>query len=273
MKLPPGVTTVDAKDYIFAGASQSASDLPVLQFLDNSKTTVNSFTVGGAFPATKEFGAVAQGAGSTVEVTSGLTINNGVLAVNQQDGAQLVLDGTSLLENGGTLIGTSPSGLGTVTLDGTLTLDPVGHNTLDLEGVRATGSGAVVQRGENDITHVSKVNGLQFQIDGGALVIDNALPFDGTIGPAPGALNTQAIGVFGLVEVLGPALDTAAATFDTSSGVLSLFDGGGQYLGGLRFSGDASGLTLAVTSGLPTNFLSITDHPGGTGGSIPIAFT
>jgi hypothetical protein len=273
VKLPPGVTTVDAKDYIFAGASQSASDLPVLQFLDNSKTTVNSFTVGGAFPTPKEYGEVAQGAGSYVDVTSGLTVNNGVLTVAQQAGAQLVLDGSSLIENGGTLIGTSPGGQGTVTVNGTVTVAAIGSNTLDLEGVQATGSGAVIQRGENDITHVSKVNDLQFQIDGGALVIDNALPFDGTIGPAPGDPNTQAIGIFGLVEVLGPALSTSAATFDTSSGVLSLFDGGGQYLGGLRFSGDASGLTLAVTSGLPSNYLSITDHPGGSGGSIPIVFT
>jgi hypothetical protein len=136
-----------------------------------------------------------------------------------------------------------------------------------------TGHGAIIQRGENDITHVRNVDGVQFQIDGGALIIDNALPFDGTIGPAPGDPNTQAIGLFGLVEVLGDALNTASATFDTPTGILSLFDSGSQYLGGLRFSGDASGLALSVTTGLPTNYLSITDHPNGVGGSIPIAFS
>jgi hypothetical protein len=234
---------------------------------------VNSFSVGRSPPAATQYGAVKMGAGSVAEVTSGVNINNGVLTVDQQAGAQLVLDGTSLLSNGGSLIATSPGGQGTVTVNGTVTLDAVGHNTLDLDGVRVNGDGAVIQRGEDDMTHVHKVSGVQFQIDGGALVIDDALPFDGTIGPAPGALDNDAIGLFGLVEVLGGALNTAAASFDTSSGILSLFNGGGQYLGGLRFSGDASGLSLSVTTGLPTNYLAITDHPGGSGGSIPVAFT
>jgi hypothetical protein len=270
--LPPGVTVVGDKDYVFAGASQSAADLPVLQFLSGTATTVNSFSLGVSPPGARQYGSVVQGAGSNVEVTSGANINNGVLTVNQQAGAHLVLDGTTLLRNGGSLIGTSPGEQGTIVVNGTVTLDPVGHNTLDLDAVRVAGHGAVIQRGEDDITHVHKVGGVQFQIDGGALVIDDALPFDGTIGPALGDPATKAIGFLGLVEVLGGALNTAAASFDTSSGVLSLFNSGEQYLGGLRFSGDASGLSLGVTTGLPTNYLSITEHPGG-GGSIPITFT
>ena len=117
INLPPGVTTVAQSDYVFAGLSQSPADLPVLQFLDNSKAIVNSLTVGSPSTTATAYGSVVQEAGSYVEVTRGLEINNGALAIDQQLGANLVLDGNSRIGNGGTLTGTSPNDQGYFTLN------------------------------------------------------------------------------------------------------------------------------------------------------------
>jgi hypothetical protein len=261
----PGAATAGEPDVSFTGIPPITGG--GMQFLDATPGATNSSQT-----ATTN-GSVTQGQNSYVELTNGVNVSNGVFSVNQQPGATLVLDGNSLIDNGGTLTATSSNDQGTLAINGTLALGPTGSNLLDLNGEQVTGQGAIIQSGKNDTTRVDQVNGVQFQIDNGALVVADAPLFNGTIGPAPGDPSTQAIGSSGLVAVLGAALQTAAASFDAGDGILSLFTSGGQSLGGLRFSGDVSGLTVNVTTGLSTNYLAITDHPGGGGGSIPITFT
>lgn len=274
--VPPGVTTIgnhetDGNTYILDGMSQSAADLPVLSFISNSNNTPYAVTVGDAAslsPTALGYGELVLGGNADVRVTQGLTVNDASLLVNEQVGGILALQGNSLIENGGTMTMVSYADQGILKFDhhATLTLNPLGTNQLNLDGVNVTGSGTIVQQGENDATHVGSVGkGVSFDVLGGTLDISRPSVFKGTIGPDTAGTS---IGIFGQVDVYQVA-DATRATFDTSSGFLNIFNSSGQDLAHLHFGGDASNLVLTHFAG--ANYIAIDDHPGG--GGIPIMFT
>ncbi|MDR3531658.1 MAG: hypothetical protein P4L90_14035, partial [Rhodopila sp.] len=275
--LPPGTTTfrsfeADGNDYIFAGISQSLGSLPVMSFITGSLNFPDSVIVGTAPSSSPAYGEITQGPFSYVQILDGMQATNGTLTIDQKVGARMVLDGNSQIGDGGT-IDVSSNGTGTFTLNGTITLNPLGSNLLDLQNEYLNGHGTVVQQGENDTTQVGRVaSGTTFELTGGTLAIEKPLSFRGTIGPL-GSPGNAAIGIFGEVAVYN-ALDTVRATFDTSTDVLSLLDSCGRDLGNFHLSGDVSGVHLTKFSEPAFNYIAMNDSGNsgiGVGGNIPIS--
>ena len=271
--LQPGTTTVhshqaDGKDYIFAGASQNRTDLPVMSFVHNSSNTLGAISVGTVPTSPHYYGAIKQGKQSFVRIASGIKVTDSTLLIDQVAGAKLVLDGNSAL-NGGTISASA----GTLVLDGTITLGPGPVTLLDLDKEKLQGHGTVIQQGESGTIRVGRVApGVKFQIAGGVMAIDDPLSFKGTIGPLPYG-NNLALGIFGEVDVY-QAYDTARATFDTSTGVLALLNGKGRDLADIQFSGNVSGLHLTKLANPSVHYIAINDQGTqgiGVGGNIPVS--
>jgi hypothetical protein len=181
-------------------------------------------------------------------------------------GTVLTADGSSSIANGGTL-NLSSGSLATFDVNGTITASALGDNVLNLSGVKVGGSGVIVQQGESDTTYVSSVTGTEFQISGGTLELANLTGFNGTIGPARDGL---ALGIFGEVDIFN-ALSVAKASFDTTTGMLSLLNSAGGDEGNIHFAGTATGLRLnSETFG--GAHLAINDGSTPGQGNIPLTF-
>jgi hypothetical protein len=158
-------------------------------------------------------------------------------------------------------------GPGTFTDNGTINLGALGTNVLNLDNVTLAGSGFIQQQGESDTTYVSSVSGVDFQVTAGTLELANPTGFNGTIGPASDGL---AIGIFGEVDIFN-ALSVAKASFDTTTGMLSLLNSAGGDVGNIHFAGTATGLRLnSETFG--GAHLAINDGSTPGQGNIPLTF-
>ncbi len=232
-------------------------------------------------------------AGTNLVIKGGVDVNDGIFTADMTAGTTLTLDGNSTIgavyssQGAGFNVFTSDTGptLGTkLKLNGTITLGAVGQNTLSLEDVNTIG-GTVVENGESDLVHVGvnpsgdpdagigTVTGTDFRINSGVMTMLGPSGFKGTIGPVSSSdPNAPAIGIFGEVEIYN-ALQTASATFDTSTGMLSLLDASGKDLGDLHFAGNVSGLRL---NAIPLNglgYIAINDAgSGGVQGNIHLTF-
>jgi hypothetical protein len=135
------------------------------------------------------------------------------------------------------------------------------------------GNGVVMIQGQNATVTVGAVGpGTTFEVIAGTLAIEDPLSFAGTIGPTNGP-GSAAIGVAGEVNVYN-ALATAGATFDTSTGVLSLLDSVGQVLANLHLAGDVSGVHVTKFAG--ADYIAINDGADagiGVGGNIAVTVT
>ena len=273
--LQPGTTIfhshqTNGKDYIFAGTSQSQADLPVMSFVHNSSNTLGTVSV-GTVPASPHFyGEIKQAKQSFVQIANGIMVTDSTLLIDQAADAKLVLDGSSSL-NGGTINAST----GTLVLNGTITSAPGPVTLLDLSKEKLQGQGTIIQQGESGTIKVGQVaSGIKFQIAGGVLEIDDPLSFKGTIGPLPYG-NNLALGIFGEVDVY-QALDTARATFDTSTGILALLNNKGRDLANVHFAGNISGLHLTKLANPSINYIAINDQETGgigVGGNIPVSLT
>jgi hypothetical protein len=67
-------------------------------------------------------------------------------------------------------------------------------------------------------------------------------------------------------------MTTASASFDTTTGMLSLLDASGNDLGDFHFAGDASGLYVNRISSAGFVTINDTDQSFGANGNIPITF-
>ncbi|HEY4041868.1 MAG TPA: hypothetical protein VGM32_08490, partial [Rhodopila sp.] len=215
--------------------------------------------------------AVNAGAYGTVSASQpGVTVERGI-SIGQGGSLALNLygpqgnfagDGNSV--DDGTL---AVAGRGqTFSLDGSLTLGALAGQ-LNLTGVHVGGTGTIVQVGENDSTtfsaDTSVGSGVHVQVLGGHVDIHDLATFKGTIGP----LNTPgspAMGIFGQVEIFGPAATATSAHMNTTTDLLSLFNAAGQDVGDLQFGGDVSGVRLADVAG----FLAV--NYGAASSGVPI---
>ena len=198
--LTSGTTVAtDGTDYIFAGAS--GADKPTLQFIGATDVTnaysVSSLTADGIDNA-RAYGSIDVGYRAQAEVTNGLHINDGELDLTQGPGSVVTLDGTSSINNGGTLsdqAGGAHFGAGIV-VNGTINVGVSGSNTLNIDSVDGLGgTGIIRQTGKNDLTEIPGSNsGLHFDVRNGELFIGSSY---GHFETAP--LGPQAIKVLYLV--------------------------------------------------------------------------
>jgi hypothetical protein len=172
----------------------------------------------------------------------------------------------------------TPDPLGTVlNLNGTITLGPFGQNTLSLEDVNTVG-GRVVEDGTQDMLHlganfagdpdagIGTTSGTTFQISLGVVTMTGPNGFGGTFGPIGPYSNAPALGFDAVIEIVN-ASQVTHGSFDTSTGMLSPFDGSGNDVGDMHFAGNASGLTLTQTN----SFLAIHDTQANNNpGNIPL---
>ena len=263
----------DANDsFIFAGTSPT--NPPTLNFLGGS-STINALEINGivGVDATPNYGNINQQPGASVEVTGGLQISNGAMTDAFFQGDTLTLDGASTIDNTGTFA--LDTNQGTLMLDGTITVGSVGNNLLDVSEAQLHGgtivqNGGLTKVGGNGVTD-GIVQGTDFQVNGGALQIDDLTGFDGTIGSPGGG---PAIGQFGEVNIFNifDEQDITQASIDTTTGLMKLETSGGATFGILQFNSadDLSGIRLSSGS---NGVLVVTDQPGTGFSPLPIQFT
>jgi hypothetical protein len=208
-------------------------------------------------------GAIAVGAGATL-TTNGLLVSSAAMTLSEQFGANLVLGGVSQVVHGSTLTATLFRGYGAYTVNGVMTID--GSSTVNMDYVDVGGTGRFQLTGEDALLRMGNVGtGNTVVLDGGMLSLASGMNFQGTItDSAPAA---SRIGVFSSVDVYN-AMSAVRETFNETNGVLNLFDASGGMVANLKFAGTGD-LYAAPTTGLPTNYVAITSHPGG----LPISIT
>lgn len=213
-------------------------------------------------------GAVAVAANGTL-TTNGLKVSLATLTFSESFGASVVLGGTSQISNGSTMTATPYRGYSAYTVNGTMAID--GSSTVNMDAVSVNGSGTFHLTGEDGLLRLGSVApGNTVNLDGGMLSLANGMDFLGTItDSAPAA---SRIGAFASVDVYN-AMTAVQETFNETTGVLNLFDATGAMVANLKFAGTgdlyaapASGMTA---TGLVTNYIAITSHPGG----LPVTIT
>jgi hypothetical protein len=292
--LTTGTTTIadqsaSGTNFIFAGTA--ADTAPTLQFLGGSTNPggmnvtyfPGSFTTNG--PGTNSspsaFGNVTVGTlapyfandtPASVVVTNGVDLNNGVISVYETPRSVLTLDQNDELTNGGTLAVSSPRALGDFNINGTLTLGALGKNALDVGTVVLGGKGTIKQLGENDQTGIGwAVNsGVTLVADGGIISLYDVRDFKGTIGPAGVGPNGNSIGIFGEIALYG--VSVTSATFDTSTGTLSLMNANGADVGDLHLAGNAANITLNKVTVSGSTYVALNEGGAPEQGNIPIKF-
>ena len=285
--LTTGTTTVSDQstantDIIFAGTS--SSNEPTLQFIGSVDVTntysLRSVTVAGNpwTEGTPSYGTIALGFRANLDITSGVRVIDGQLNIQSFYGTNVAFGGNSLIDDNGTLNSSgarqqSPA----TTLDGTMLLGANGANQASFAGEGLVGNGTLRQIGKDDLTFVDYVGpGVHLDIRSGTLAAGGAVGgIDGTIGPVNG--RGPSLGPTATFEFFGygfSSTDTKTATFDSSTGLLSLIDSRGQDVGDFHFSGNARGLNVSVVpdSGFNAGYVAITDHPR-SASAIPITFT
>jgi hypothetical protein len=232
---------------------------------------LGSITVSGTTNA-PAYGNLKEDSNSSVILNNGFQVSHGSLSDSMAPFSNLTVNGNSTIGNGGSVTLGNPQQTGLFTVNGTVTLSPLGTNTLDLTGSRVTGPGTIAIQGENDVVLVDDASGAtHFAITGGKLKLSNPQDFNAIIGPSSANVGAQAIGIFGEVEIFN-AQSVTSADFAQSTHILSLLNASGGIVGSIQFSGDASALRLSTVAGVAGSapYLSITDGPGT--GTIPIKF-
>ena len=98
-------------------------------------------------------------------------------------------------------------------------------------------------------------------------MLENPTGFNGTIGPASDGL---AIGILGEVDIFN-APSVTKASFDTTTGMLSLLNNAGGDVGNIHFAGTATGLRLNFATFGGAHF-ALTDGSTAGQGNIPLTF-
>jgi hypothetical protein len=202
-------------------------------------------------------GAIAVDAGATLS-TNGLLVSSATMTLSEQFGANVVLGGVSQVEHGSTLTATLFRGYGAYTVNGVMAID--GSSTVNMDYVTVGGSGQFHLTGEDALLRMGSVGtGNTVVLDGGMLSLANGMNFQGTItDSAPAA---SRIGLFSSVDVYN-AMSAVRETFNETTGILNLFDANGGTVANLKFAGTGD-LYAAPTTGMATNYVAITSHPGG----------
>jgi hypothetical protein len=99
------------------------------------------------------------------------------------------------------------------------------------------------------------------------LSLTNGMSFLGTI--TDSAPTASRIGPISSVAVYN-AMDAVQETFNQTTGVLDLFSAQGTEVANLKFAGTGD-LYATPTTGLATNYISISSHP--SAGALPVTFT
>jgi hypothetical protein len=208
-------------------------------------------------------GALAVEANSTLTI-NGLRVRSATLTFSERFGASVVLGGYSQVVNHSTMTATPFRGYSAYTVNGTMAID--GTSTVNMDYVAVNGSGTFHLTGEDALLRMGSVGaGDTVVLDGGMLSLANGMNFLGTITDSAPAVSR--IGVFSSVDVYN-AMSAVRETFNETTGMLNLFDAQGGMVANLKFAGTGD-LYAAPTTGLTTNYIAITSHPGG----LPVTIT
>ena len=248
----------DGDSLILAGTTTGPA--PVATF--TGPNTLTSVTDTGSATA-PGYGAINLMPNGALTV-GGLTVKAATLSLNERPGAHMTLNGTSRVANGSTLTATGYSGAGAYTVNGTMAID--GTSTVNMDYAAVDGSGTFHLTGEDALLRMGSVgSGNTVVLDGGMLSLTNGMKFMGTItDSAPGS---SRISPFASVDVYN-AMSAASETFNETTGVLNLYDAQGGMVANLKFAGTGD-LYAAPTTGLATNYIVISSHPGG----LPVTIT
>jgi hypothetical protein len=242
------------------GTGGGISEAPLARFtgLNALATVVDTGTY-----ATQGHGALAVAPDSTL-TTNGLLVSAATLTLSEGLGSSVVMGGYSQIVNNSTLTARPFYGYSVYTVNGTMAID--GSSTVNMDYVSVNGTGKFHLTGEDAMLRLGSVGaGDTVVLDGGMLSLANGMNFLGTI--MDSAPTTSRIGVFSSVDVYN-AMSAVRETFNETNGMLNLFDAQGGMVANLKFAGTGA-LYAAPTTGLATNCIAITSHPGG----LPVTFT
>jgi hypothetical protein len=242
------------------GQAGTASNAPYATFTGYN----NLFNIidAGSYGA-HGYGAVAVAANSTL-VSQGMYVSAATMTFSEQFGAHVTFDGLNQVINGSTLTATPFRGYSDYTLNGKMAID--GTSTVNMDYVAVNGHGTFHLSGEDALLRLGSVAASNTVVlDGGMLSLANGMDFLGTIRDSAPA--SSRIGTFASVDVYN-AMTAVRETFNETSGLLKLFDARGGTVASLKFAGKGD-LYAAPTTGLATNYIAITSHPGG----LPVTIT
>ncbi|HEY8288326.1 MAG TPA: hypothetical protein VIG49_03585 [Acetobacteraceae bacterium] len=248
-------------DSAFFMGAPSPSQEGFATFAGNN--TLAGMTVDGpaGVPA---YGGVSINPGVTLTV-AGIHLRNGNLSVAERPTGALALTGTSLISQHSTLTVTGYSGVGSVSLGGVMN---IANSTVNMDYVPVSGNGTFHLTGQNALLRVGAVGaGDTVKLDGGMLSLVDGMRFLGTI--TDSTPRGSAISPAATVEVFN-AGDAVREVFNTTSGMLDLFNAQGAEVANLHFAGGGA-LFAEKTTGLPTNYVAITSHPSAN--MLPVTFT
>jgi hypothetical protein len=213
--------------------------------------------------STQGHGAIALADGATLS-TNGLLVSDATMVFSERFGSSLTLGGTSRVLNGSNLTATPFRGYSAYTVNGTMDID--GTSRVNMDYVSVNGNGTFHLTGEDGMLRMDSVGaGNTVVLDGGMLTLANGMDFLGTI--TDSAPSVSRISPFASVDVYN-AMSAVRETFNETTGMLGLYDAQGTQLANLKFAGTGD-LYAAPTTGLTTNYIAITSHPGG----LPVTFT
>ena len=245
----------------FVGAS-SPSQEGFVTF--NGANTLSGMTVDGA-AGSPGYGGV--GIGPRVALTvGGITLDNGNLSVSERPYGALDVTGTSQIANNSTLTMTAYGGVGTFALNGVMSID--GSSTVNSDYVPVSGNGTFQLTGNNALLRLGHVDaGDTVKLDGGTLSLTDGMHFLGTI--TDSVPTASAIAPTASVHVYNAA-DAVREVFNTTTGMLDLFNAQGGEVANLHFAGGGP-LFAEKTTDQPTNYVAITTHQSAD--SLPVTFT
>lgn len=251
----------DGDGLAFAGTSALYGQTPTVTFF-GTNTLAYISDVGSS--TIHDYGAINLGVGAALS-TRGMNVNAGTLSISERPGASMTFNGTSQVVNGSTLTATGYSGAGNYTLNGTMNID--GSSTVNMDYVKVGGVGTIHLTGENALLRMGSVGaGETVVLDGGMLSLTNGMNFLGTITDSAPA--SSRIGPIASVAVYN-AMDAVQEIFNRTTGSLDLFNAQGTEVAKLTFAGTGD-LYAAPTTGLATNYMSITSHP--SAGALAVSF-
>jgi hypothetical protein len=244
----------DGSSLAFASTGSTAA---TVTFTGSNTLAAITDTAGGRPPSYATIN-LTPGAALT---TNALTVKSAHLAINEGPGTSVTLNGTDRISNDSTLTAT---GNGAYTVNGTMNID--GTSTVNMDYVAVNGTGTFHLTGEDALLRLGSVGqGETVALDGGILSLTNGMSFLGTITDTAPA--TSRIGPIAAVDVYN-AMTAVSETFNQTTGVLDLLNAQGSVVANLKFAGTGD-LYAAPTTGLATNCIVISSHPGG----LPVTFT
>jgi hypothetical protein len=253
-----GAWTGDSLNLDGVGGSEDAA--PLVTF-----TGVNAlaYVIDAGAHGIQGYGAIAVATASTLTL-NGLTVSDATMTFSERFGSALTLGGMTRILHGSTLTATPYRGYSAYTVDGTMAID--GSSTVNMDYVGVNGTGTFHLTGEDALLRMGSVGaGNTVVLDGGMLSLANGMSFQGTITDSTAAASR--IGVFSSVDIYN-AMDAVQETFNRTTGMLDLFNAQRGEVANLKFAGTGN-LYAAPTTGLATNYVAITSHPGG----LPVTFT